>query len=148
MWSIAGSSVVLNHNDRFRDGFLTIREYQFDHVTDNKLVTADWFAVFLDGNQCVDVLCAHTFQRLISIQLIVAEMGTLMVLISGFDDQPAKATDRAMIEAPTATLATPLFAVAAAIFSNKATFNRLLFNRLLMRLPELKFEVLRHVVVG
>lgn len=148
MWSIAGSSVVLNHNDRFRDGFLTIREYQFDHVTDNKLVTADWFAVFLDGNQCVDVLCAHAFQRLISIQLIVAEMGTLMVLISGFDDQPAKATDRAMIEAPTATSTTPLFAVVATVFSNETTFNRLLFNLLLMRLPELKFEVLRHAVVG
>lgn len=59
MGSVAGGPVVLNHNDRLGNGFFTIREHQFDYVTDNKLVSADWFAVLLNSDQRVNVLSTH-----------------------------------------------------------------------------------------
>lgn len=59
MWSVAGGPVVLDHYHRLGNSFFTIREYQFNNVTDNKLVTADRFAVLLNRDQRVNVLSTH-----------------------------------------------------------------------------------------
>lgn len=59
MWSIAGGPVVLDHDLCFSDRFFTIREHQFNNVTDNQLVFADRFAVLLNRDQRVNVLSTH-----------------------------------------------------------------------------------------